>query len=201
MKLTGIYNKISAIIDSADEKIGILEEQRDGIEEKAIDADRDMTEREEERYDAIEEQIDCIRECIDNLEYALSSIEEYADWRYKKMFRLADYIDQDSLDKLDYLLHDTMDEEQIFKDAFGSNYDKYYIPYISRSSYTENIDNSSILDFYINAISSIEYEFGELDELKNDLNYQNIHCYKNGKLVATIDFDSGFIKIMLKSIW
>ena len=54
-------------------------EERDAIEEKAIDRDRDMTEKEQERYDAIDEQIDAIEECKDNLEYAMGAIEEYCE--------------------------------------------------------------------------------------------------------------------------
>ena len=56
MKLNNVYNKIQAIYESLDELIGELEEKRDAIEEKAIDRDRDMTEKEQERYDAIDEQ-------------------------------------------------------------------------------------------------------------------------------------------------
>lgn len=73
------YDKIQATYEALDELIGELEEQRDAIEERAIDRDRDMTEKEQERYDAIDEQIDAVEECKDNLESAMSAIEEYCD--------------------------------------------------------------------------------------------------------------------------
>ena len=79
MKLNKFYNKIQAIYESLDELIGELEEKQNAIEEKAIDHDRDMTEKEKERYDEIDEQLVAIRECMDNLDYAMSDIEEYTD--------------------------------------------------------------------------------------------------------------------------
>lgn len=79
MKLNKYYNKIQAIYESLDELIGELEEKQNAIEEKAIDHDRDMTEKEQERYDEIDDQLVAIRECMDNLEYAMSDIEEYTD--------------------------------------------------------------------------------------------------------------------------
>ena len=57
MKLNKYYNKIQAIYESLDELIGELEEKQNAIEEKAIDHDRDMTEKEQERYDEIDEQL------------------------------------------------------------------------------------------------------------------------------------------------
>lgn len=77
--LSKYYDKIQAIYESLDDLIGELEEKRDAIEEKAIDRDRDMTEKEQERYDEIDEQISAIEECKDNLEYAMGAIEEYCE--------------------------------------------------------------------------------------------------------------------------
>ena len=77
--LNKYYDKIQAIYESLDELIVELEEKQNAIEEKAIDHDRDMTEREQERYDEIDNQLTAIRECMDNLEYAMSDIEEYTD--------------------------------------------------------------------------------------------------------------------------
>lgn len=77
MKLNKYYNKIQEIYESLDELIGELEEKQNAIEEKAIDHDRDMTEKEQERYNEIDEQLVAIRACMDNLEYAMSDIEEY----------------------------------------------------------------------------------------------------------------------------
>lgn len=77
--LSKYYNKIQAAYEALDDLIGELEETRDAIEEKALDRDRDMTEKEQERYDAIDEQISAIEECKDNLEYAMGAIEEYCE--------------------------------------------------------------------------------------------------------------------------
>lgn len=77
MKLTKYYDKIQAIYESLDELIGTLEENQIAIEDKAIEHDRDMTEKEQERYDEIDEQIRAIETCKDNLEYAMSEIEDY----------------------------------------------------------------------------------------------------------------------------
>lgn len=77
MKLTKYYDKINAIYESLDDLIGELEEKQNAIEDKAIDMDRDMTEKEQERYDEIDEQIQAIENCKDNLEYAMSEIEDY----------------------------------------------------------------------------------------------------------------------------
>lgn len=79
MKLINYYNKIQAIYDSLDNLIGKLEEKQNAIEDKAIEHDRDMTEKEQNRYDEIDEQIRAIDACKDNLEYAMSEIEEYTD--------------------------------------------------------------------------------------------------------------------------
>lgn len=76
--LSKYYDKIEAINDSLDDLIGELEEKKDAIEEKAIDEDRDMTEKEQERYDEIDEQISAIEECKDNLESAMYAIEVYS---------------------------------------------------------------------------------------------------------------------------
>lgn len=77
MKLTKYYDRINAIYESLDDLIGELEETRDAIEDKAIERDRDMTEKEQERYEEIDEQIQAIENCKDNLEYAMSEIEDY----------------------------------------------------------------------------------------------------------------------------
>lgn len=77
--LSKIYDKIEAIYESLDELIGELEEKRDAIEEKALDRDRDMTEKEKERYYEIDEQINAIACCKDNLEYAMMEIEQYVN--------------------------------------------------------------------------------------------------------------------------
>ena len=77
--LSKYYEKIQVIYDSLDELIGELEEKRDAIEEKAIDRDRDMTEKEQERFDDIVVQINAIEECKDNLDYAMSAIDEYCE--------------------------------------------------------------------------------------------------------------------------
>lgn len=77
--LSKIHDKIQAIYDSLDDLIGELEETRDAIEEKAIDRDRDMTEKEQECYDEIDEQIRTIEECRETLESAMFAIEEYCE--------------------------------------------------------------------------------------------------------------------------
>lgn len=79
MKLTNYYNKIQSIYDGLDDLIGQLEEKQNAIEDKAIEHDRDMTEKEQNRYDEIDEQIRAIDACKDNLEYAMSEIENYTD--------------------------------------------------------------------------------------------------------------------------
>lgn len=79
MNLNKYYDKIQAIYESLDKLIVELEDKQNAIEEKAIDHDRDMTEKEQERYDKIDEQLVAIRECMDNLEYAMSDIEEYTE--------------------------------------------------------------------------------------------------------------------------
>lgn len=79
MNLNKYYDKIQAIYESLDKLIVELEDKQNAIEEKAIDHDRDMTEKEKERYDEIGEQLVAIRECMDNLDYAMSDIEEYTD--------------------------------------------------------------------------------------------------------------------------
>lgn len=79
MKLTNYYNKIQTIYDGLDDLIGQLEEKQNAIEDKAIEHDRDMTEKEQNRYDEIDEQIRAIDACKDNLEYAMSEIENYTD--------------------------------------------------------------------------------------------------------------------------
>ena len=79
MNLNKYYDKIQAIYESLDKLIVELEDKQNAIEEKAIDHDRDMTEKEQERYDEIDDQLVAIRECMDNLEYAMSDIEEYTD--------------------------------------------------------------------------------------------------------------------------
>ena len=74
--LSKYYEKIQAIYESLDDLIGELKEARDAIEEKAIDRDRDMTEKEQECYDEIDEQISTIEECRETLESAMFAIEE-----------------------------------------------------------------------------------------------------------------------------
>lgn len=76
-KLTKQYLHLEAIKDQLDEIIGQLEEKRDAIEERALDRDRDMTEREQERYDALDNQIVCIQEAIGGVETAMYQIEEF----------------------------------------------------------------------------------------------------------------------------
>ena len=80
MKLNKYYNKITNIYEDLDDVIGMLEEKRDAIEDRAIEHDRDMSDAEQERYDAIDEQIENIRMAMDELEGALSYIEEYSEY-------------------------------------------------------------------------------------------------------------------------
>ena len=80
MKLNKYYNKITNIYEDLDDVIGMLEERRDAIEDRAIEHDRDMSDAEQERYDAIDEQIENIRMAMDELEGALSYIEEYSEY-------------------------------------------------------------------------------------------------------------------------
>ena len=80
MKLNKYYNKITSIYEDLDNVIGMLEEKRDAIEDRAIEHDRDMSDAEQERYDAIDEQIENIRMAMDELEGALSYIEEYSEY-------------------------------------------------------------------------------------------------------------------------
>ena len=79
MKLNKYYNKITNIYEDLDDVIGMLEEKRDAIEDRAMEHDRDMSDAEQERYDAIDEQIENIRMAMDELEGALSYIEEYSE--------------------------------------------------------------------------------------------------------------------------
>lgn len=80
MKLNKYWNRLQDIYEELDELIGDLEEKRDSIEERAIDHDRDMTEKEKERYDELDELIEAIRECQDNIEYATEAIIDYTDY-------------------------------------------------------------------------------------------------------------------------
>ena len=76
-KMTAYASKLLSIKESLDNLIGDLEEARDAIEDKALDHDRDMTEKEQERYDLFDEQIDNVNYAIDSIDEALSYIEEY----------------------------------------------------------------------------------------------------------------------------
>jgi len=103
------------------------------------------------------------------------------------MFRLQDYLDKETIERdLSLYPNDNFDEMQLFKNAFGYDYEKYYIPFVSAEF--QNLDDIySLAEFYISAISSIEYECGEIEYLKNENNSGDINCYNNGKLIATVN--------------
>jgi len=77
MKLTKYHFIMQKLIDELNDKIGLIEEKRDSIEDKALDRDRDMTDAEQERYDYLDSEINCIYSCIDALENAQYEIEDY----------------------------------------------------------------------------------------------------------------------------
>lgn len=79
MKLTKEYNKIYGIIETLNDRISEIEEKRDVIEGRALEFDREMTDREVEKFDRYNDMIDDIDSCIDNLKSALFDIGEYAE--------------------------------------------------------------------------------------------------------------------------
>ena len=76
-KLGTYYTKIESIRDDIDNYIGELEEKRDAIEDRAIEKDREMTEKEQERYDKLDAKIYALNDLVSNLNEALYDIEGY----------------------------------------------------------------------------------------------------------------------------
>lgn len=76
-KLGTYYTKIESIRDDIDNYIGELEEKRDAIEDRAIERDREMTEKEQERYDKLDAKIYALNDLVSNLNEALYDIEGY----------------------------------------------------------------------------------------------------------------------------
>lgn len=77
-KIERINDLMAELQDMADTMVAELEEKRNAIEDKAIDNDRDMTDREQERYDKLDCMIDDLNAFMDELdEIDISFIEEY----------------------------------------------------------------------------------------------------------------------------
>lgn len=76
-QINSYYTKLEAMKYAIEEYIEGLEVKRDAIENRAIEKDRDMTEKEQTRYDALDGQIDSLNAFISNIESAMYDLEEY----------------------------------------------------------------------------------------------------------------------------
>ncbi len=77
MKLTKNINEIESIKEELHDLIENFEETQRVIEDRALELDREMTDKEQERYDALEEHIDAINSCIVSLDDAQSIMTDY----------------------------------------------------------------------------------------------------------------------------
>ena len=78
-KMNSQYNKLNAMMENIKDVISDLKEKANGIEQKAWDEDRGITDREWKRCDEIDEQISNLDECVEYIQFAMMRLEEYTD--------------------------------------------------------------------------------------------------------------------------
>lgn len=78
-KMTSHYNSLKAMTLSINDIISALEENRDSIDDKAYNEDRDMTLMEQERHDKLNEQISDLEDCVGYIKDAMECLELYTD--------------------------------------------------------------------------------------------------------------------------
>ena len=78
-KMNSYYNNLKAMTLSINDIISALEENRDSIDDKAYEEDRDMTIMEQERHDKLNEQISDLEDCVGYIKDAMECLELYTD--------------------------------------------------------------------------------------------------------------------------
>lgn len=76
-KLDKYYERLEKIKTELEKIVEELNEKKEVISDRAIEHDRDMTEKEEERYDALDAKADDLLLVIDSIEDAMGNLEEY----------------------------------------------------------------------------------------------------------------------------
>lgn len=78
-KMNSHYNSLKAMTLSINDIISALEENRDSIDDKAYNEDRDMTIMEQERHDKLNEQISDLEDCVGYIKDAMECLVSYTD--------------------------------------------------------------------------------------------------------------------------